>query len=477
MKLRKQFDVVVTGGGTAGAIAGIAAARTGARTLIVERFGHLGGVLSLGMAFHGVADGEGFWVLGGVGRDLLQRLIPLGGATPITVDPLFGSVGGQDPELTKLVLLQMAMEAGAELLFHTTVIDVTKDGSRVTGVIVAHKQGLEVIPALQVVDCTSDADVVAKAGGQWTFGRETDHLAQPGSRIFRMGGVDLSRMWSYLADHPDDHSIPEGWHGGDFDVEFLRRTPGASMEVFAGLIRKAREAGDYHIPRDRVSIDTMTDRGEITVNVTRVHGVDGTDPDSLTRAEVEAQLQMLEVSRFLRDYVPGFERAYIVSAPFQLGVRETRRIVGDYVLTDGDVREGRSFEDQIGRGAYPLDIHDVKPGSADQNATAWGGGVRLSRIWQSYGIPRRSLLPIGLDNVAVAGRCISASHSAAGSIRGQSVCMATGHAAGTLAALAARSQTDLRIFPIGEAQSILRGQGAILERTEQLSDQPVLAGT
>jgi FAD dependent oxidoreductase len=473
MRLRDSFDVVVAGGGTAGAIAGIAAARSGARTLIVERYGQLGGVLSLGMTFHGVVDGEGYWVLGGVGRELIERLIPLGGATQPSVDPLFGSVSGQDPELLKLVLLQMAVEADVQLLLHAMVVDVTSHAGRVSGLVVATKHGIEVIPAAQFVDCTSDADLVARAGGQLTVGRESDHLTQPASRIFRVAGVDLDRMWGHLARHPEDHGLPEGWHGGDFDVEFLRDTPGASMEVFSGLITCARAAGDFHVPRDRISIDTMPGRREITVNVTRVHDVDGTDPDSLTRAEVQAQLQMLEVMRFLHDYVPGFEEAYIVSTPFQLGVRETRRIVGDYALTKVDVQSGRNFEDQVARGAYPLDVHDVRPGDTKHNATAWAGGVRLSRIWQSYGIPRRCLLPNGLANVAVGGRCISATHQAAGSTRGQTVCMATGHAAGTMAATAAIQSVDPADLPIDSVQHVLRSQGAILERTERLTSEDV----
>lgn len=468
MKLRDSYDVVVAGGGTAGAIAGIAAARAGARTLIVERFGHLGGVLSLGMALLGSADGQGYWALGGAGRELVDRLVEQGGATAVTVDPQFGSVLGQDPELLKVELLEMVVESGAELLFHTTVVDAMVEHGRVTGLLVANKAGLEVIPTRAVVDCTADADVVASAGGAFHFGRDGDQLTQPASRIFRVGGVDLDRVWDYLAEHPEDRSAPEGWTGEDYAIEFLRTTPGATMEGFASLIRKARAAGEYHVPRYRLGMNTMPGRSEVTINISRVHGVDGTDPDAVSRAEVETQRQMLEIIRFLRKYVPGFERAHIVAAPYQLGVRETRHIRGAYALTREDVMDGRSFDDEIGRGAYPLDIHDVRPEASVLGRKVGGGGVTLWRVMRSYGIPARCLVPEGLDNVSVGGRCISATHEAAGSIRGQAVCMVTGQGAGVMAALAARRRAGLRELDTAEVRAVLRRQGAVLER-----DQPI----
>jgi hypothetical protein len=467
MRIRGEYDVVVVGAGTAGAIAAIAAARTGAKTLVIEQYGSIGGILALGMAFLGSSDAEGYKTLGGIGGELLDRLVKSDGGTKITVDSLFGSVAGQDPELTKLTLLEMAEESGVEFLLHSFVADVLMDSSnksRIKGIMVANKGGLEVVVGKCFVDCTGDADITARANGQFTFGREGDSLTQPVSAIFRVGDVNVDKIWSYLDSNPDDMKTPDGWSGEPYDVGYLRRTPGATVEGFRKLILKAQEAGDYTIPRDRLGINTFPNRNEVTINITRVHGIDGTNPDHLTRAEIETQKQTIQAMRFLRKYVPGFENAHIIASPYQVGVRESRHIKGEYTLTKEDILSGPDFEDQIGRGSYPLDVHDVKPGSKVLGNVVKGGGVTLWKIHKSYGIPSRSLIPLGVDNVTVGGRSISATHEAAGSVRGQAVCMVTGHAAGTIAALAALGNTSPAQLPIHELQAVLRSQNAIIER-------------
>ncbi|WP_162606360.1 FAD-dependent oxidoreductase [Jiangella asiatica] len=470
------------GGGTAGAIAGIAAARTGARTLVVEQQGHLGGTLAFGMSITGAVDASGRWALGGTGREVLQRLEAQGGATRAHLSEMYASVIGQSPEMLRIELLRMTLEAGAKLLFHSTLVDVTTDGQRVTGVVVANKNGLEKIPADIVVDATGDADVVARAGGRFTFGRPGDALAQPSSRIFLVGNVDIDRTFDYLENNPDDLQPPPGWRkpGTSVEgaeaadtptVEHLRTTPGINIEGFAGLVRKAKAAGDLNVPRAWVGMYTYPGRREVGINFTRAHGVDGTDSDSITQAEVETQLQMADAVEFLRKYVPGFEGCYVVATPYQLGVRESRHVVGHYALTESDVLSGASFDDQIGRAAYALDIHDIGEGVVTGGRKVSGGGITIIPIEKSYGVPMRCLIPVDLSNVVVAGRSISAEHEAAGSVRGQAVCMMTGHAAGTIAALAAMDRVEPRNLNYDKAKETLLAQDAVIDVGE-----PLIAG-
>jgi hypothetical protein len=472
MKIRGPYDVVVAGAGTAGAIAGIAAARSGARTLLVDQYGSIGGILSLGMGFLGAADGEGVRALGGIGGELVDRLTTVDGATAITVDPLFGSVMGQDPELTKAILTDMALDAGADLLLHTFVADVLiaqDDGApRVRGLQLANKNGLEIVEGRTFVDCTGDADLVARAGGAFQLGRAQDSRTQPVSCIFRVAGVKLDDLWRYLEDNPDEIAAPPGWSGASHDLDYLRRTPGAHLEGLGRLIAQARQAGELTINKDTMGLYTLPGRDVVGVNVTRVQGIDPTSADDITRAEVETRRQMLEAVHFLRKYVPGFATANIISVPPQVGVRESRHIAGEYTLDADDILAGRDFPDVIGRGAYPLDIHDVGEGGGQRA----GGGIRHHKIMRSYGVPMRCLVPAVLDGVVVGGRSISATHEAAASIRGQSVCMVTGHAAGTLAALAADQGVAPRTVDAKRLQGVLASQGAILERRRAAEDVP-----
>jgi hypothetical protein len=467
MRLRESYDVVVVGGGTAGAIAGIAAARTGARTLLVEQYGSLGGVLTLGMSLKGVNDGEGRKALGGIGEELLHRARLMNGATEVVDHPRHGSILGQDPEALKLVLIEMVRESGLQLLLHSFLVDTVTDGDTIQAVTVANKAGLEIIPAKCFVDCTGDADLAARAGAGIVHGREGDGLMQPVSAIFRVGGVELDHTWKYLEEHPEDFEIQKGDPLGNFTVDDFRKKPGVGVAGFRSLIRKARAAGDYTIPRDDMGFNPLPGRREVTINITRVHNIDGTNPDDLTRAEIETQLQILEALRFLRKYLPGFENCYVVSSPFQVGIRETRHVEGDYVLTADDVVSGRNFDDQVARGAYPLDIHDVRHNAPGHKSAIAGGGTDLSKINRSYGIPLRSLVAKGIANLTVAGRCLSATHAAAASARGQPVCMATGHAAGSIAALAAVKNVAVRDVDIHEIQGLLVQQNAVLERRKR----------
>jgi FAD dependent oxidoreductase len=464
VRVRPEVDVLVCGGGTAGAVAAIAAARTGARTMLVEQYGTVGGMASTGMSFLGVSDGSGRRALGGIGGELLERLSAAGAAFADRPDRQVASVTAADPVALQHTLLAMLLDAGVAFLLHTFCVDALTDAGRVRGILAANKGGLETVLAKTVVDATGDADVAARAGARFVIGRAGDGLTQPATRIFRVGDVDVPEMLAYLRAHPDEMDLPDRWEGGSGYTAGDLAAPSIVMDAFPNLVAEARRVGELTVARDRIGIETGPVPGVVTINATRVHGVDGTDPDALSRAEVETQTQMFELLRFLRRRVPGFRSARLLDAAYQVGVRESRHVVGDYVLTLDDVLAGRDFPDAVGRGAYPVDLHDLRPGAEVLGRPVDGAGVTLQRIERSYAIPLRALLPAGVEGLIAAGRAISATHEAAGSVRGQAVCMATGHAAGVAAALSAAADIVPRRLDARTVQDTLRAQRAIVDR-------------
>jgi hypothetical protein len=455
--LAGDADVLVVGGGPAGLGAAIGAADAGARVVLAERYGFLGGnataalVMPL-MSFHTnrsdrraqgregapllpTDHGPGDPIIAGVLRRLLERLVSAGGAIPPSLDT--GYVVPFDPEWFKLVALDMLDEAGVEFLLHAfssgPLTMPTSGGKRVEGAVFETKSGPLAIRAKVVVDCTGDADLAVQAGAPYEVGR-ADGLAQPMTLMFRMGDFDKAAFQKYVSDHPDQ------WRG---------------VHGLWDLVGKATKAGDLKLPREDVLFFATPHEHEVSVNSTRVTRVLGTDVWDLSYAECVSRRQMRQIAEFLRRYVPGFERAYAVQSGINIGVRETRRIVGEYRLDAADVLNARKFDDAIARGAYPVDIH---------NPT--GSGTLLKRLppGEAYDIPLRCLVPQSVENLLVAGRCISGTHEAHSSYRVMPIVMATGQAAGVCAALAARAGRNPRDVDAAEVQIELLRQGASLRK-------------
>ncbi len=374
--------------------------------------------------------GPGDPVVAGVLRQLLERLISVGGA--LEPSPSTGYTVPADPEIYKLVFMDLLDKAGVSFLFHAFASGVVEsDGRR--GVVFETKSGPVVVHAEVVVDCSGDGDVAAAAGAPYEVGRPEDGLVQPMTLMFRMVDVERPAFAQYVRDNPGQ------WRG---------------VHGLWDLVKKASEEGVLQLPREDILFFGTPHPREVSVNSTRVGGLLALDVWDLTRAEWQTRHQMRQIVSFLRQYVPGFEESYAAQSGSNVGVREPRRITGEYQLSADDVLSARRFPDGIARGSYPIDIHNPKGGS----------GTVLQNLppGEAYDIPLRCLVPQEVDWVLVAGRCISGTHEAHSSYRVTPIAMATGQAAGVCAALAASSGTPPRSVDAAEVRKVLLDQGANL---------------
>jgi len=437
-------DVLVVGSGPAGLGAAIASARNGASTLLVERYGFLGGNLTaslVGPCMTSYSLDGSTQLIKGIFEEMVLRMERLGGAihpSKISAGSEYSGfiVFGHDkvtpfnPEVAKMVAMEMCLEAGVELLLHTFVVDTTVEAGAVTGVVAASKSGLQALRAAVTVDCSADADVAARAGVPFQIGRAEDGLTQPMTLFFRVRNVDDERVKAYVAAHPEDY------------------------RPFASLVQQARERGEFPIPRRGVGMYRTLEPGVWRINTTRVQRLYGTDARDLTRAEIEGRRQVRALMAFFRKWLPGFEHVELLDTATQIGVRETRRIQGEVVLTLEDLAGGREFEDVIALAGYPVDIHS--PTGDGGGAT---GELATANIYQ---IPYRALVPARIDQLLVAGRSLSATHEALAAVRVMPPAFAMGQAAGTAAAIAVAKGVAPRRVSVAELQATLVRQGAYL---------------
>lgn len=447
-----SWDVIVAGGGTAGAIAAIAAARNGMRTLVVEQFGFLGGSATAALVTPLMTNtAAGRPLTSGISNEIRHRLFATGDGGEHQ-----GNDGWFNPEMLKFVLEDMALEAGVELLYHTLVVEAITESEAgspspraLRGLIVENKSGRRALLAKVVIDATGDADVAARAGVPWESGRQPGGLNQAMSLRFHLGNVDIQRLATFLTeiDPRRKHTPPliEGamvWGGGHALEPFFRKA------VEEGVLKE--EDGNYF------QFFSMPGRpGELSFNCPRINEqVNGADASHLTHAQIAGRQAILRLANFCRRYLSGCEKAYVTFAAPMVGVRESRRILGEYVLTLGDILSARKFPDAVARNAYPVDIHvpaggdgsACKDGTAAESGTPGDSGKKDSRFLEHrpgqlppgeyHEIPYRCLVPREVDNLLVAGRSISATFEAQSSIRIQLNCRALGQAAGTAAALA-----------------------------------------
>lgn len=418
-------DVLVVGGGPAGLCAAIASARSGARTVLVEKFGFCGGMATAGLVapFMTCYDSGGEEMLiRGLFAEIVDRLVASGGAIhPFECDApsCFTSyitkghkrVTPFKAESLKLLADEMLTEAGVTVLYHTDFADTEIKDEKITRVILHKKEGLCAAAAKIVIDCTGDADVAAAAGVPYYVGNPATGKIQPATMFFRICNVDSRKV--------------------DLDIEANKdnfyRKDGVNYRSMHWWVEKARQSGDWDLDRVSIGLFRGVDEDEWSINTSRIMGIDGTSSESLTIGEMEGRRQVKKIFDFLVKYVPGCEKAKLIQTGSTLGIRETRHVRGIRTLTIDDILQCRVPEDSVMIAANSVDIHGKFGPRSNEYITLPEG--------KYYGIPYGSLVPVGMKNLLVAGRCISAESDAAGAIRVMPPCMGLGQAAGTAAAL------------------------------------------
>jgi hypothetical protein len=430
-----EYDVVVLGGGPAGMAAAVAAARAGRSTLLIERYGFLGGMgTAAGVTnfcgLHANVHGDIRQVVHGVASDLLARIERLGGLN--APHNLFGKTVAQayDTAAYKIAADDLLLSAGVQVLFHALAAGVMMDGPRrVHALLVETKSGRMAVLGRAFIDGSGDGDLAAWAGAPWEKGDGQGNMLYP-STMFRLNGIDPARA-------------------------------GNAWEAIPKLMLQAEAEGRYRFPRKTPIVRPQKSGIEWRVNLTQLanaqgNAMDGVDARELSEAEMLGRRQIASVAGFLKE-VPGFENSYIVDIAPQVGIRETRRVRGHYQLTESDVLECASFDDTIGVNGWPLELHlkgDVE--------------FRWPKIPESRGfnhLPYRMTVPLGLDNLWIAGRCASMTHEAQSAARVTGACFVMGQAAGTAADLALRAGATAQAIDVAALQSRLSAEGAYLGTT------------
>jgi hypothetical protein len=435
-----EYEVAVLGGGPAGIAAAVASARAGRRTLLIERYGFLGGMgTAAGVTnfcgLHANVHGEMHRVVQGVASDLLGRIDRLGGLNPPHL--ILGKILAQayDTAAYKIAADDLLQSHKVDILFHALGAGVVMhDDKRIKALMVETKAGRQAVVADIFIDCSGDGDLAAWAGARYEVGDNAGSMLYP-SMMFRLNGIDPQKA-------------------------------GDAWRTIPVLMEAAEAAGTHRFPRKAAIVRPQRSPIEWRVNFTQLARDDGTainglEPDDLTRGEIEGRRQAVNAFEFLRT-VPGFEKSYIVDLPPQLGIRETRRVIGGYMLSGDDVLGCASFDDSIGVNGWPMEQH-----------VAGNVIFKLPPIPESRGfneLPYRMLIPERIDNLLVAGRCASMTHDGQSAARVSGACFVMGEAAGTAAALALDGNAVPREIAVAKLQLQLKQQGAFIGRDQSVPE-------
>lgn len=455
-----NYDIVVIGGGPGGLPAALAAARQGARVLLVERNGYLGGNLTLGLPLLGYLDKYGNQVVRGIAQEFVDALRQKGACSPHHWCPMHDSVTIYNDEVFKVVAFEKCLEAGVELLLHTQVIDTNVENGLLKSVTLFGKGRKMEVNARVFIDATGDGDVGYLAGATYEMGQKGTGKLQPPTLMCTVDGVNEQELVDYLAAHPEETLLSDTTEvGPGYNADYYRANPDHHVMVaFRKMFTSLKAQGILPVDRDTlISIQTLTP-GRVNLNCTRHLGVDGSDVRDLTRAEIEGHIQNLQLVEVLRKYMPGFENATLTKIYPFIGIRESRRFHGIETLTEEALLQGTIGSTAVGIGSYIIDIHDG------------GGASTIVKKVKPYGIPYGSTVSADIGNLMFSGRCASMDAVALSSLRVMPPLMAMGQGAGVGAALAVQQGCLPGQIDVEQLRRILRSQGVMLETDPNARD-------
>ncbi len=442
-----KYDVAVIGGGLAGCAAAIASARMGMKTILIERYGYLGGwsTAALVNPFMSHETSDGKKLIAGIFDEIKEKLAELDGILKNCFDP----------EIMKFALQELVLESGAELFLHAvfTGADYQNEGISLN---LFTKSGSINIDCKRLIDCSGDADAAIALGADYESG-DKEGLTQSVTLMFDMAGVDVHKAFDYVKNNPDQFRFPK--LDKETDTTPLENDV-YSIAGYYDFVKEAKELGDYDVKGDIIFYLSRPRKGEVVFNSIHIGNINPMNAQDITNAEIQSRKQMFQIINFVKKYVPGFENSYLIRSAEHVGVRESRRIVGKYQFTVDDVTKASKFEDAICRLAYWVDLHSGKGHGytkSEEKST-----IHKAPEGDYYEIPFRCLVPDKISNVLIAGRCVSSTHGGHGAIRVMPACVAMGQAAGTAAALSLKNNVCAEAVEAKELIKELRKQGALV---------------
>lgn len=444
-----EYDILVVGGGPSGIIAAKAASTSGKKVCLIEKSGYLGGcntkslVVPL-MTFH-AGDKQ---IIKGYAEEFIKLIDEEGGTIGHIIDPLgvAATITPVETEVYKYVAQEYLIESGVDILYHTEAMEVKKENENIDSIIVKTRSGYYEIKSKYYIDATGEGEIAYLSGCDMKIGRDKDGKCQPMTMMFKINNVNIDKIITYADENPSEFIISK-------DINSLSEVKRIAVSGFFSKIKEGTRNNDFTVNRDRVLFFELNERGEVAINMSRVIDKKSTEGFDLSDATIEGRRQVIEIYKFLKKYIPGFENAKIVQSADEIGVRESRRVVGLYEVNENDIVDGSIFEDTVALGSWPIDIHDPE----GKNLV-----IKEMKFGDYYGIPYRSLIPKGINNLLVTGKAISCTHEALASIRVSPICMALGHAAGIASKIAIADEVSYKEIDINKLKFELVSSNQII---------------